>query len=206
MNLRHVFSVVSLIVFTAGCEQQDANPVHAKPDQVPADAPPVAALADQAPPKTTDPLTSFKEVAAKTREAVDGQTSVWFNSSSNDWKKFHLSVNKFAYDVTRTDSLVSPYMGVITFRLPTALIAEGRNKSQVESSNSQGEPSSVAYDWRVTYSYQGDRWTLKSVENQIVVKVGLSDGELTLIDTGWVKPKGTFHVEVVVPMIEKAAP
>lgn len=77
-----------------------------------------------------------------------------------DWYRRKIKITDVSYDVRKTDSLVSPFMGEILYTLVTS----GRNGPS-EKSATEGPDNfeAVPIKCKAIYAYQSSRWVRKSV-------------------------------------------
>lgn len=78
-----------------------------------------------------------------------------------EWFRRKVFVNQVAFDVRRTDSLVSPYAGVISFTCDV----RGTKGATRESVNSGPDTfhSTGGFPCTANYAYQSSRWVRKAV-------------------------------------------
>jgi hypothetical protein len=108
-------------------------------------------------------------------------------NAGRSWRRFKKSITGIAFDVRKTDSLVSPYTAILTFdmcggsssRLPLA-------KAQHDNCD---DPDKYPYHHRLIYAYQDSQWVLKSSKYQwtfphsTLVVDRTSPSGVTLVDT-----------------------
>lgn len=101
---------------------------------------------------------SFKRLGVKNQKD-DNLFEDKYKAFYSEWDK------NFTYDIKKTDSLVSPCIGVVKF-YGKQYYKEGKTKEEclsspwrVETSNVDGRP--LIYEPTLIYSYQNGKWTLK---------------------------------------------
>lgn len=82
--------------------------------------------------------------------------------SSGDFKCVRLIPNdKYSYNITKTNSIVSPYIGKVTF-YGNLLVKEG--KSREECLKAPWTEAGKIEAFEFTYAYQDGKWTFKNQE------------------------------------------
>lgn len=82
------------------------------------------------------------------------------------WIVWYYTIKDVAFDVQKTDSLVSPYTGYIEFTL-NSTATDWILKSQAEGSDFHKYfKRSLADKVRVLYAYQGNHWVLKNLQKK----------------------------------------
>lgn len=123
-------SLLLLISLTAGAAENDAI---VKRFQSLVDAAP--STVDSAPPVVSPP-----------------------NRGITEWYRRKVSIREVAFDVRRTDSLVSPIAGEIVFNCH---FRHARARSEDELKDTQYGPDALVGQCRVNYAYQGQKWVRK---------------------------------------------
>lgn len=155
--------------------------------------------------KVVDPLLSFKDVVSRTQRALTALTHVWNDPGTGAWKKSRFDMDNLDYDVKKSDSLVSPYEATMSFEMLHNVSGEVSAEEQAEAIPTLERSVKPPTDfWRVSYVFQGENWAIKSMENRTHIKVPLSDGEKTLMDTGWIKPRKEGWGGLIASLIEQA--
>jgi hypothetical protein len=81
---------------------------------------------------------------------------VTFVEKSNSWIRTTTAIQNVKYDVRKTDSLVNPTIGIVSFQLirrGTGLVA---SKEAAEAA--EFNPRLITHDAELRYSYRGGRW------------------------------------------------
>lgn len=90
-------------------------------------------------------------------------TPVYFNQYRNQWAKRRFLLLDTKYDVKRTDSLVNPIVGIVSFTLvieQTALLPSKEDAERANDFLKSDQPFKVF----LTYGYKDDRWLFKGGE------------------------------------------
>ena len=66
-------------------------------------------------PGQKEPVDLLKEHMAKLQNSLDGHGMVYQVENKKGWKKSDESISNIQYDVKKTDSVVSPFAGLLTF-------------------------------------------------------------------------------------------
>jgi hypothetical protein len=83
--------------------------------------------------------------------------------TSGGWSRQYFEVgSEYGIDVRKTDSLISPYVGVAEFALTMHYTAF--HKTQAEAEADHRFVQSMSMEHRHTYAYQDGAWALKSRE------------------------------------------
>jgi hypothetical protein len=77
----------------------------------------------------------------------------------NTWHAFYDEYYDFTYDIKKTDSIVTPYLGIVTFRGKSF---EKKGDSKAECLNDKWKTSHDS-DPSLKYAYQDGVWVLKEV-------------------------------------------
>lgn len=95
------------------------------------------------------------------KTSVETARLVW-NSSKGKWTKVFAKYSDISYDVKKTDSVISPYEGIVT-----GLV--GGNEGNKESDNPKEVEADInsttiqpEYKFELRYAYQKGKWVLKS--------------------------------------------
>jgi hypothetical protein len=151
----NLFAGVLLILFGFGC----AHP-----------APPVPKLSE-----SEAALAAFKQVTSDYLKSTDGHEEVFhqdFQSGSmaippqiEGWRKWHYDLDResASFDVKKTESLVSPYLGTLAFvaHVRRSQVYASQDEARQATELSDSDPS-VGVNHLHTYAYQDGKWTLKS--------------------------------------------
>lgn len=113
---------------------------------------------------TVDPIDGLKEVMGQLQTSLNSQppviTAPTPGDSSNTqwWSRKIYTTPTMEFDVQKTESLVSPYRGVVNFEC-NARFAKGDSKQDV-----QGELREFTTNkCRATYAFQEKRWVFKTL-------------------------------------------
>ncbi|HJW23767.1 MAG TPA: hypothetical protein VJ576_02625 [Rhodocyclaceae bacterium] len=117
---------------------------------------PAAAAAD-------DLVKSFEKFLSASVESTNASTSVFLNNRSNGWMKRRYRVSDLKYDVKRTDSLVAPIVGIVTFKLTSEVTGSFQSQTEAESSNFFDSDKSSHDGMSLSFAYRNDKWELTEV-------------------------------------------
>lgn len=110
-----------------------------------------------------DVVKSFKAYVADYVASYKTNRREHVVETSGGWSRQYFEVDpEFSIDVRKTDSLISPYLGVAEFLLTMHYTAF--HKTQAESEADHSFVQSMSMKHRHTYAYQDGAWALKSRE------------------------------------------
>lgn len=106
-----------------------------------------------------DPVASFQSVVNRGSESKEW-TTVHLNPTSGKWTKRYYFLGEVKYDVKKTDSLVSPIIGLVSF--PVKVKFSPQFETEDEATKSAGEyiPLSLSYSIEGRYSVSNSAWKL----------------------------------------------
>lgn len=137
-----VFASWTLLALLSGCDQATDN------GETEASVDPVVEFNKAAPSET------FMIIDEAKYKTFDGKTPV---------SRFTFS--DFSYDVVKSESLVSPYDGQLTFKMLKET-AFGTNPDQIRRLFQTGDVSISRHLGRAKYSWNGQSWALESIERR----------------------------------------
>lgn len=124
-----------------------------------------------------DAVKSFKKVAADFIASYEVNKREWVRSLPGDpgWKKVKHEVGEYSIDVRRTDSLISPYVGVLQFSLKFYITASHPTREEAERDVAFKILGSSTHEH--TYVFQDEQWVIKLRKHRIdgMVKLGMMD-------------------------------
>lgn len=94
-----------------------------------------------------DPVASFKSLVSFASEPTKW-TRVFFHDGKKKWVKHYISLGSVKFDVKKTDSLISPAMGVVAFTIDVV-------SSEFFDTEQDAAQTATVSDLKVTYFYQG---------------------------------------------------
>lgn len=99
--------------------------------------------------------------------------SIYENTRTSKWTRSRNELRNVAYDVKKTDSLVSPLAGVITFEYLTQSAPGVDTKELAEALGDEDIARGGALLRRTTlrYSFQDDKWILKTVTYRSLLRM-----------------------------------
>lgn len=111
-----------------------------------------------------DPAESFKTFATSFHSAAQQQLKQPWDGEYGPATTRMMAIvfDKYEIDVKKTDSLISPYAGIIRF------------KAQQTDENQKSLVAMFGFPVTATFAYQDEKWVLKSA---IVTDIGFSAGD-----------------------------
>lgn len=154
-----------LLVGTTGCgqQQEQAAPSDQSRGEVHQETATVPQAATEV--KDPDPVELFKTLVADKQEAVATFTTVWQNSALKGWARIKFDFLNPAYDVKKTDSLVSPYAGILSFESYLHSSPGLPRREDAEAFVAWG-PTGSPRPYRAQYVFQDAEWVLKVLERK----------------------------------------
>jgi hypothetical protein len=108
---------------------------------------------------------AFNKIAREYIPAHIARTPTVYNAPCG-WNKWYWEPSTdYTIDVRKTDSLVSPYVGVVTFGVTSYYTACHPTREEAEKDGNY--PNTYDFEHRYTFSYQDDKWVLKSREAKV---------------------------------------
>ena len=150
-----------------------------------------------------DPVDSFKKLITRTQELLESNVVVSHfvpppdaygaPIGREDWRRIRFELEKTAFDVKKTDSLVSPYTATLSFILHTPMVSGFRSKRAAEKGPNDFKPNEFPREWQVEYIYQAEEWQPK----HYLVRLAATDR--------WGDPTGLIYLEPFRRLMEQAA-
>lgn len=101
-------------------------------------------------------ISSFKDVVQKHMDSyIDDPRILVFNLNP-DWLKTKAVVSNASFDVQRTNSIVSPYVGIMVYNMSVGSIKKSTKEAVENDNNFQYDLPD--YLCRITFSYQNEKW------------------------------------------------
>jgi hypothetical protein len=105
----------------------------------------------------SDPVVEFEKIVTRARAAPAKNPYVY--SVENKWVKgFSPIVDSVRYDVKKTDSLVTPIVGVINFSILTQYSPRMNSKEEAASTQAVDAERAVMYVVVLRYGYRNGSW------------------------------------------------
>jgi hypothetical protein len=149
-----------------GCDKQQAAK---QPSVTPTRQQPSATSTGQQPSaKAADPVAEFKDVIdhgiTNSRNERGEVYSYQQTGRPLVWVKRKYDIGTPSYDVTRSDSLVSPFLAVLTFEATSVLTSEFQTKIGAEASNDFSRKVTTPDKYEFRFAYQDGIWVFKSAK------------------------------------------
>lgn len=117
--------------------------------------------------KEVDPVQSFRLVVEGVQQKATSTMPVYYNHWKKGWAKRKIIISDVKYDVVKTDSLVSPFVGKLdlSVTLQQSSFFLSREQAEVATSFSFDPPGSLnTSECRVQYALQEGKWVIKNRE------------------------------------------
>lgn len=107
--------------------------------------------------RETSALDSFRDLVQVSAAATDASSEPYRNKHHDKWAKRKFRVTDLTYDVRKTESLVSPLVGHVTFTLASTQTALFPDKEAAQASSEFDSQGSV-YKVELSYAHQDGKW------------------------------------------------
>jgi hypothetical protein len=142
---------------------------------------------------TADPVDSFKTLIERGRSRVDQQTGVLSEGKPpTEYRKWRYTISQLKYDVRKTESLVSPIIGIAVVDLLIDFSAPITSKEDAERATNYSHVQSV-YRLTLNYYYSNNKWVFREGDAKGVGEIG--GGEDFHIDPEHFKSKIEYLVD-----------
>lgn len=108
-----------------------------------------------------DPVALFEKLIRDAQRETSTSQPVYLNKHKQAWAKRRFFTSDIKYDVKKTDSLVSPIIGIVTFHLITEQTELFPTRDQAETASTFKSTSSP-FRVSMTYAYRGSAWSLST--------------------------------------------
>jgi len=122
-----------------------------------------SAPAKQAPPQKLEPVKAFQELVATASEPKEW-TRVYLNSKTQKWAKQYYSMSAVTYDVKKTDSLVTPVIGLTQFKISVRQSDLFDSQEDANATDSVSANPGLQYRVAGTYHLTETAWRLDNFE------------------------------------------
>lgn len=132
-----------------------------------------------------DPVRSFEQFLMASKESTNTTTSVFFNKHKNGWVKQRYRVVELKFDVKKTDSLVTPIVGLVTLDLLTEASDAFPSQEEAEKLISFNVMASITDRMSLTYAYRDSKWAFSKGSYEVLspslkgTRFELTDDRLT---------------------------
>ena len=128
--------------------------------------------------------TMTNNIVSEIQESYNHGAKVRYSHITNQWYKYQVTNLQSAIDIQKTESLISPYKGILELQADKIWYISKDNsaghfatKEEAEKVNSSKyNPAYSVY--RFTYMYQGDSWVLKDVCFRFLDEYSWKDDEI----------------------------
>lgn len=149
-----------------------------------------------------EPVPAFEALMKRATDSMQGSREVYFNKRMTAYSKRRLRLQAAKFDVKKTDSLVTPVLGLLTLTVQSAqspLVPEKETADAAKDEDMVPAPWPMVFELR--YSWNGSGWKfLDGVEvsqtpslkgTRFPVKVESAEGKSDLIGavmSHWILP------------------
>ena len=107
------------------------------------------------------------------------------------WTRDIIQVKDVSYDVKKSDSLISPIIGVVTGECRSCPVGFFTTRQQAKNVSRSMAGNKQFYKFKIDYAYQDGKWVLKKALVQFTLIV-----QGTIVSSSWVEQwTGTFGVK-----------
>lgn len=107
---------------------------------------------------TSDPVKKFEAFLMEAEVATNTKSSV--RPIQGGWRKYRYAVNDVKYDVTKTNSLVSPIIGTVSFYLRTEVGEKYSSQEEADTLTTFDSAGVVVDEVSITYSFNNEKWRI----------------------------------------------
>lgn len=111
--------------------------------------------------KPIEPVAAFQKIVADAGAQKTADT-VGFNGRK--WIKQFFRVGDITYDIRKTDSLVNPVVGIVSFPVEIKVAGQFETKEDAEAATQPSMPGVTTYMVAGTYYIQDNAWKLRDFE------------------------------------------
>jgi len=112
----------------------------------------------------SDPVATFEAFVKHSHEACAAATPTYLNRYKNQWAKRRFVLEGVKYDVKKTDSLVTPVVGIVQFRLRADQSALFQTRDEAERASEFPLKSDGFAAVTLRYAFKDDKWTFNEGE------------------------------------------
>lgn len=119
-------------------------------------------------PAAVDPVASFKTIVDRFQSGLN-DFEIVKEDTERGWYRIRPRVANIEYDVKTTDSLVTPYLAVLTCdNSPTESAKYFKSEAEAKATNKfESTDPKFIYNYRFNYAFQDGRWTLRTAEQAL---------------------------------------
>lgn len=119
----------------------------------------------KSPSKAQDPVASFKALVAKAGEQKEW-SRVYQNSHSQKWAKQYFTIGEVRYDVRKTESMLNPMIGEVSFPVVIEQSPLFASIEEAEQSTNREPTFTMPYQVEMTYHVNGGVWGFHEMRYQ----------------------------------------
>lgn len=110
-----------------------------------------------------DPVQSFEKIVATCQAAFDDRPpyTVQFDNREKKWRKRAVSPQKITYDVRKTDSLVSPLVGIMQLEGVSYVASADSEEAAKSLQIPPDTENAVLTKTTIDFSFQSGQWIVK---------------------------------------------
>lgn len=105
-----------------------------------------------------DLVPRFEKLLVVAKNATNAATPVYLNQYMQSWAKRRFLASNIKFDVKKTDSLVNPIVGLVTFGLIVEQTDLYQTKEEADAASAFQEKFSIPYHISLNYSYKDNKW------------------------------------------------
>lgn len=112
----------------------------------------------QAGPNPIEPVAAFQKIVA---DAGAQKTAAKVGFNGRKWIKQFFRVGEITYDIKKTDSLVNPVVGIVSFPVEMKVAGQFETKEDADAATQPSMPGVTTYMATGTYYIQDKAWKLR---------------------------------------------
>lgn len=109
---------------------------------------------------TADPVSKFEALLEKFEKNTNNDVVFYHNTDKDAWLKRRFDVSDVKYDVKKTDSMVNPILGLVSFDLVISHTSFQPTKAEAEAIQIVPDEKSDRHKISITYAYKNNKWIL----------------------------------------------
>jgi hypothetical protein len=115
----------------------------------------LSAVASAEPPS---PVQTFDAFLKKATATTASSTPTYFNAYKKQWAKRRFRIEGLKMDVRKTDSLVTPLLGLVSFTLHTEQTDFFPTEQQAKAADKADPKTQTAFEITLRYGFQDSAW------------------------------------------------
>jgi hypothetical protein len=107
-----------------------------------------------------DPASSFDAFTRRAAEATNNANPINLNRWTNKWVKRRFKISEMKMDVRKTDSLVTPIVGIVSYLVYIEATIDYATEAEAREAQRFVERFHCTYELKLRYGYKDGKWSL----------------------------------------------